>query len=287
MEINELKYFLAVAEEQNVNKAASKIAISPGSLSKAVAKLEGELQVKLFERVGRNIQITAAGRSLQKRASQIINLEESARIEISGEAQEINIVICGEELLVAQYGTQISDKILRLYPKSRIRFLSTSNKVSEQKIINGEAHIAFSTTGSPKGLKSKKIDKVQFVTCVGKKHPLYKTTRKNQKVDISTVLEYPFVVPRENMLGQTKEKQSVDGWRDDKFPRIIPYKASSIKILESLLVSGKAIAYIPSYYAQNLDVGVLEVEGCPYFCEQTIYSICRDPLELGWLNQIW
>ncbi|MCB9091199.1 MAG: LysR family transcriptional regulator [Halobacteriovoraceae bacterium] len=287
MEINELKYFLAVAEVQNVNRAAINIAISPGSLSKAIAKLENELQVKLFERVGRNIQITPAGKSLQTKASQIINLEESARLEISGEIQEINVVICGEELLVAEYGVLLSNEILQLYPKSKIKLLSTHHKHSTQKIINGEAHIALTTSKPHKELNSKLIDKIQFSTCIGKKHPLYKSIKKNEKVPISTVLQYPFVLPNEYMLGKTKENQSADGWRDDKFPRIISYQASSIKILESLVLSGKAIAYLPNYFAQNLDVGILDIEGCPYFCEQKIYAVCRNPLELGWLNQIW
>ncbi|MCX6126924.1 MAG: LysR family transcriptional regulator, partial [Proteobacteria bacterium] len=75
METFELKYFLGVARSENVNLASKTLAVSPGSLSKAIARLESELGVKLFSRIGRNIRLTAEGRHLLERASEILRLE--------------------------------------------------------------------------------------------------------------------------------------------------------------------------------------------------------------------
>ena len=58
MEIFELGYFMAVAKIENVNKAAEDIHISAGSLSKAIARLEAELQTPLFFKSGRGIRLT-------------------------------------------------------------------------------------------------------------------------------------------------------------------------------------------------------------------------------------
>jgi DNA-binding transcriptional LysR family regulator len=286
MEIKELRYFLAIAEIENVNKAALNISISAGSLSKAVAKLEAELGVKLFERVGRGIKITEAGKSLQQKATRIINLEESARMELAGNQDHIQAVLCGEELLLAKYGIDYGRKISESYPGSKFRFNSVNDpKNVIQKIRNGEAHLGFTSNAAPKDLYSKKLDKIQFATCIGRKHPLYKIAKK--PISIEKLLTYPFVIPDRQILGKTKENQSIDGWRDDKFKRIISYYASSVKILESILLSGQAIAYLPEYLIKNPDLAVLDVYGCPYYCEQSIYVICREPKELGWLNQIW
>src|SRR5690349_15727033 len=58
MEIFELRYFIAVANCENINQAALKVGVSPGSLSKAITRLEVETGVKLFAKFGRNIQLT-------------------------------------------------------------------------------------------------------------------------------------------------------------------------------------------------------------------------------------
>ena len=50
MEINEIRYFLAVAKLENMHQASEIGGVSPGTLSKAIAKLENELKTKLFKR---------------------------------------------------------------------------------------------------------------------------------------------------------------------------------------------------------------------------------------------
>src|SRR5271155_2109038 len=84
MEIFELRYFLEVAKVENIHRASEKSRVSPGSLSKAIARLEAELEVKLFSRAGRNIRLTDQGRLLRMRAAQLLQLEEAARVEIGG-----------------------------------------------------------------------------------------------------------------------------------------------------------------------------------------------------------
>ena len=53
--------------------------MSPASLSKAVARLESEFEVKLFSREGRNIRLTDYGRLLQQKGSELIHAEESLK----------------------------------------------------------------------------------------------------------------------------------------------------------------------------------------------------------------
>lgn len=287
MEMNELKYFLAVSETENVNEAARKISISPGSISKAIAKLENEMGVKLFERVGRNIKITTLGRDLQKKASQIIHLEESTRLEIGGKTEDINIHICGEELLLSKYGVDFTTTISDIFPNTNFNFTSCDASSSIKKIEYGEAHIAFITSKPPKHLKSKVLDKARFSTCVGKRHPLHKYAKKSKSIRFEELAEYKFVVPDNSILGKTTSKDFNNEWNNESYKQNVKYRVSNIKILESLLISGKAIAYLPDYLVENLDVGVLDIIECPYSSKQTVYMICRDPKEISWLNQVW
>ena len=79
MEIRVLNYFLAIAREQNMTKAADIVHVSQPALSKQMKELESELGVKLFNRQGRNITLTDAGLILRKRAGEIIDLTEITR----------------------------------------------------------------------------------------------------------------------------------------------------------------------------------------------------------------
>lgn len=72
MEIYQLRYFIAVAEEGNFTKAASRLNISQPSLSQQVINLEEELSQTLLHRLGRQVRLTDAGTLLLQRARDIV-----------------------------------------------------------------------------------------------------------------------------------------------------------------------------------------------------------------------
>src|SRR3954468_674100 len=111
METFELRYFLDVARYENIHRASERLRISPGSLSKAIGRLQCELSVKLFSREGRNIRLTDHGRLLQLRASEIIQREEAAKIEIAGHLGSFQAVLTGPEVLLSRMGISISAEI--------------------------------------------------------------------------------------------------------------------------------------------------------------------------------
>src|ERR1700758_3968779 len=128
METFELRYFLGVARHENIHRASEKTGVSPASLSKAIGRLEDELSVKLFAREGRNIKLTDQGRLLQRRASEIIRLEESARIEIGGHQGVIQVLIAGPEILLSKMGLSVTASIKKKFPHSTFEFHATDDE---------------------------------------------------------------------------------------------------------------------------------------------------------------
>ncbi|AIQ41991.1 LysR family transcriptional regulator [Paenibacillus sp. FSL R7-0297] len=83
MDIRQLKYFLAIAEEGQITSAARKLQMAQPPLSQQLKLLEEELGVKLVERGPRSIQLTDAGIILRNRAQQILELTDSTTREIN------------------------------------------------------------------------------------------------------------------------------------------------------------------------------------------------------------
>lgn len=288
MEIFELKYFLAVAQVENVNRAAEQIHVSPGSLSKAVSRLEEELQTPLFFKSGRGIRLTPEGVLLKKKAAQILQLEEDVRLELTGkESGSLNIYISSEEILQTSYGIDLLKIIGQHYPQARTQFLIRGEQKAIEQVMDGEAHLALITLDPPADVSSKVLAKVEFKTCASKDHPLLKKYNPKQIIPIEEILKHPFVSPDSAILGKIAKSSSIDGWRDDKFPRQIKYKVCGLKLMENLIRDGLALGYLPDYFIESTGLIPLKISGCPYSCHQTVRVISKDPTALGWLNKLW
>ena len=83
MEVRILKYFLAVALEQNISAAAQSLYLSQPTLSRQLKELEDELGKQLFIRGNRKITLTEDGMFLRKRAEEIVELIDKTEKEIS------------------------------------------------------------------------------------------------------------------------------------------------------------------------------------------------------------
>src|SRR3954469_18401257 len=79
MDVRQLTYFLAVAENLNFGRAADQLHIAQPSLSQAIATLERELRVPLLHRVGRGIVLSDAGAQLMEPARQVVRDLEAAK----------------------------------------------------------------------------------------------------------------------------------------------------------------------------------------------------------------
>ena len=79
MELEQLRIFLAVAEEASFSEAARKLVVSHSTTSRAVSALERELETPLFLRLGRSVTLTPAGEVLKAKAADLLDLAEKVK----------------------------------------------------------------------------------------------------------------------------------------------------------------------------------------------------------------
>lgn len=139
METRVLRYFLAVAREENITKAAELLHITQPTLSRQLAQLEEDLGVHLFERGTRRTTLTSEGQLLRRRAEEIIELMDKTERELAEQEELVDgtVSIGWGELesvkLVASMLRAFSEK----YPLVRYRLYSANADHLKSQIDRG------------------------------------------------------------------------------------------------------------------------------------------------------
>ena len=87
MELRVLNYFLIVAREENITKAAQLLHVTQPTLSRQLMQLEEELGVQLFHRGKHSVSLTEDGMLLRRRAQELVSLSEKTKRELQHEAE--------------------------------------------------------------------------------------------------------------------------------------------------------------------------------------------------------
>ena len=117
MEISQLSYFKEAAELEHISKAAAALQIPQPYLSQTIKRLEDELGVKLFDRVGKRIFLNDAGRILLKHTNEILTNLNNVSLELNSlsmnEVQDISVSFQCASMLISQ----LMERVMEQHPK--------------------------------------------------------------------------------------------------------------------------------------------------------------------------
>lgn len=198
MDIRQLRYFIAIAEEKQITAAAKKLHMTQPPLSQQLSAMEEELGVKLVSKSGKFLELTDAGKALYKNALSIVNLMEESNIEI----KEIGSGVRGK--LLIGVNTLSYDKLSTLLGIFQERYPYMSYKIQQNesgqlcKLLKERA-IELAIVRMPVELKDFSVfhlnsEKFCFVTS-------NQIILSSQKISYEQIQNYPLIVPSTEGLG--------------------------------------------------------------------------------------
>ena len=184
MELRHLRYFLAIVELNNLSRAAEKMCVAQSTLSHALRQLEEELGIALFDRVGRTIRLTQAGRVFHDYAARACNETMRAKRAM----QELNELDAGTFTLGAipvfplSFLPRAVSSFNQQYPKVRIVVQDFLAAELEEKLALGtlDLGIAFHPA-SRNDVESEYLFSERLVLAVGRGHPFAQKHRVQWK----------------------------------------------------------------------------------------------------------
>ena len=177
MEVHQLRYFVAVADEGSFSRAAAKVRVSQPSLSQQIRKLEAEMGQPLFDRLPRSVVLTEAGRCLIDYARQILASIGDARRcvdELKGEVA--GKVAVGAIPTIAPYvlpGLVVTFQ--KHYPDVILEIVEDVTDSITRRIEVGELDVALASSCRPSPtLRRESVGAEPLLALVPEKHPLAK-----------------------------------------------------------------------------------------------------------------
>lgn len=195
MELRHLRYFVAVAETENVSRAALKLHVSQPALSRQIRDLEGELGFLLFKRSAKSVQLTDAGRVLLEESRAVLQRVEdgvkAARAAATGESTELHVGYA------PSLTVRILPPTLRAFqtamPQVRVRLHDLSTEEMLSGLREGRLQLAFTvrpSNGALRGLHFEELTQDPLRLAVALNHPL----ARRRTVTRAEAAREPFIV---------------------------------------------------------------------------------------------
>jgi DNA-binding transcriptional LysR family regulator len=180
MKFDQLEYFVETARRQHIGQAASFLNISPSAISHSIAALEEELGKPLFIKHGRQIKLTAHGKTLLDRAEFLLAEAERIREELSSDQLKMrgHYRIAATHVLCSEFLTPMWMEIQKEHPNitAALYSLRSGEVLSRVNASEVDLGICFCPHSGPNH-QQEIMHRGKLVFCFGKQHPFLKNPK--------------------------------------------------------------------------------------------------------------
>ena len=271
MELQQLRYVIAVAETNSFTRAAERCLVVQSALSHQIARLERELGARLFERTSRRVSLTPAGAAFLPAARQCLDAAERAAAEVAAAVGEVRgrlAVGLIPTVTAVDIPTALRDFHER-YPQVQISLRVGASDDLTEKVRSGCLDVAFlglPVSATPQGVAVHELARDQLVAVSAPDHPL----ASEETVSLRRLAAEPFV---DLPAGTAGRLQSDEAFEAAGLVRDVAYEVTTADYTARLVAPGLAIALLPAAWAPTLSgVTVIPVVDAPQRVECVIWG---------------
>lgn len=174
MTLEQLRIFAAVAEREHLTRAAEALHLSPSAVSAAIKGLEARYGARLFDRVGRRIEMTATARAFLPAARATLAAAASAELALSetAELKRGTLTIHASQTVAAYWVPELLMRFHAAYPGVTLNLCLGNSETVARSVIEGEADVGFIEGDIDEPVLASRIvaaDRMVIVTAAG--HP--------------------------------------------------------------------------------------------------------------------
>lgn len=265
MNLTHLRYFSVVASQESITKASELLFVSQSAVSKTIKQLESELNVQLFDRVGRTIKLNRAGKLFYSYVNDSLNLLDRGISSVSGgiktSEQPISILFEVGSTLIPQ----IVNRIQKNLPNVRLNIAQHVQMDTDLQ----QYDFIVTTRKIPKYFTAPIISEEIFVG--------WKSDYPNNTINPSTLINTQFVgLGSHNQLRKTIDTYFEQHQLTIKFK----YETDDPATVRCLIDEGVGMTFIPAVTWQNVGNHLHLARLTPDVMRRTIY-LCSSTHQLN------
>ncbi|WP_097957160.1 MULTISPECIES: LysR family transcriptional regulator [Streptomyces] len=271
MELQQMRYVIAVAETNNFTRAAQRCLVVQSALSHQIARLEKELGTRLFERTSRRVRLTAAGAAFLPAARQCLEAAERAAAEVAAAVGEVRgrLTVGLIPTVAAVDLPSVLKDFHRRHPKARVSLSVGASEDLVEQVRKGEIEVAFlgiPVTARPRGVQARELARERLIAVVSPDHPL----AGESSVDLRRLASEVFVDLPAKTAGRA---QSDLAFAAAGLTREVAFEVTNADYLARLVGAGLGVALLPPTYVAGLArVTTIEVTDAPARVEYVVWG---------------
>ncbi len=243
MNLQHLEYFITISKTKNFTTASNILSVTQPALSKAISKLEKELDVPLFEKNGRNIEITRFGEVFLNYAKLALNDIEKGIEELKymKDDKEKNISLSYTECIGTSFVPFIISSFLEIHSDIKFKFNNTSIENIFDDLKIGKTDLGFFDDNSSiekyPEIQTALVSKEKYVLVTPKSHHLSNRT----EVSLSELKDELFVV-----YDKGCSNKGISYTKFIDFTPKVSVRPSEASMLVGLVAAGAGITIVPN-----------------------------------------
>ncbi len=246
MELRQLITFRTVASTLNFSRAAEVLNYVPSNVTMQIKALEDELGVRLFDRLGKQLVLTTAGKRFLTHIQGVLDkLDEACSVVHDNENLTGTLTVSANEVICAYRLPAVFQRFRSQYPGVRLIFRSVPNQELKQTLFEGTADVVFMLDERIRssGLAVEPLVEEAFRLFAAPDHPLAKrTVLQLEDFHGQVFLTNEKGCPYRTMFDRSFEREGIDS--------ITYLEFQSAEAIKQCAISGIGIAFLPEIVAK-------------------------------------